>query len=702
MHLMGNYFKAWLWYLAGPAAVTIIVCLIYWRLTISPGTFIWFDHYDMCQLELPRFQFVARELHQGRFPLWNPHAWSGQPTIGSMQPGPVYPLNLFFMYLPLAHGNVALTTWNWWFVAIHVIAALCCYCLCRDLKLPRLAGIGGAVAFSCAGYLGSVPWIDIANGISLTPLVLMFLLRVFRNYQPVQSSVLLGLSLGLIWLSGHHEAPLITSYAVAFSTAILLVYRALRQKEWDLKLTASVSGAFVLALLIAAVQLLPVLEFARLSQRWVGAGDPVPFDQKVPYKVHEQYSLPPSGLAGLVIPQATAEAHTSGFVGLTVVALALLAAVKVRNNFQFRFFLVLGGASIVYSLGANTPVHRILYEVLPQMDKARTPVRGLFLVTLCLSVMAAYGIHILISWKPRLQTLTGAALLLPLLAEASIASTRRVTPYTGANTVCAFNLFDYGKLGHDLRTVAGQQRVTVNRDELMTQLGELHGFDQLQGFVAGVTTNLLLHAFHEPRTQQLFGVTHHVGKSAAHDTDELIGAYAQRTGLYRKQLPGNPRAWIVHEAAGLSGREELKRELQASTFDSRRRAVMVGKAPHLQVCPDAAHQENARFESRQTDHLVLKVHLGCKGLVVVSDTYYPGWEASVDDQPAPILEVYGSMRGVVTGPGTHTIAMSYQPLSVRYGGFFSLAGVGGALLLLASAKAWEKRPKQPDPAQGSS
>src|SRR5215212_7932979 len=65
----------------------------YWRLAI-PDQFTWFNQWDMCALEIPRLQFEAEQIHAGRFPLWDPHIWSGQPMIGQTQPGTVYPLNL--------------------------------------------------------------------------------------------------------------------------------------------------------------------------------------------------------------------------------------------------------------------------------------------------------------------------------------------------------------------------------------------------------------------------------------------------------------------------------------------------------------------------------------------------------------------------------------------------------------------------------
>ena len=84
-------------------AVLLTCVLFYWKLALSPE-YVWFDHPDMCYIEIPRLQYQAREMHQGRFPLWDTNLWMGQPMLGQTQPGPVFPLNLLFLLLPLNNG----------------------------------------------------------------------------------------------------------------------------------------------------------------------------------------------------------------------------------------------------------------------------------------------------------------------------------------------------------------------------------------------------------------------------------------------------------------------------------------------------------------------------------------------------------------------------------------------------------------------
>jgi len=55
---------------------------------------------------------------------------------------------------------------------------------------------------------------------------------------------------------------------------------------------AAFAGCFVL---IAAAQVIPAEELGRLSLRWVNAPSPVPWDEVVPFTVHNEFSLHPLG-----------------------------------------------------------------------------------------------------------------------------------------------------------------------------------------------------------------------------------------------------------------------------------------------------------------------------------------------------------------------------------------------------------------------
>jgi uncharacterized membrane protein YfhO len=67
--------------------------------------------------------------------------------------------------------------------------------------------------------------------------------------------------------------------------------------------------------------------------------------------------------------------------------------------------------------------------------------------------------------------------------------------------------------------------------------------------------------------------------------------------------------------------------------------------------------------------------MNCRGLVVLTETHYPGWTATVDGRETAILEAFGAFRGVVVEGGEHTIEYAYRPVSVLAGAALSMCGI---------------------------
>ena len=195
-----------------PLVLLLIIVAFYWKLTFT-YQYDWMWGSDIGQQVFPWFEEEARQLQHGQLPLWDPHSWLGQPLLGQAQPGAAYPLNWLLWFVPRQHGHIRMWALQWYYIAIHYMAALFCYLLCRDLGRSRAASLVAGLAFSLAGYVGWTDWPQMVNGAVWTPLVFMFLLRATRGVHPQASAALCGLFLGMTWLSGHHQVPIFLTLA---------------------------------------------------------------------------------------------------------------------------------------------------------------------------------------------------------------------------------------------------------------------------------------------------------------------------------------------------------------------------------------------------------------------------------------------------------------------------------------------------------
>jgi uncharacterized membrane protein YfhO len=83
-----------------------------------------------------------------------------------------------------------------------------------------------------------------------------------------------------------------------------------------------------------------------------------------------------------------------------------------------------------------------------------------------------------------------------------------------------------------------------------------------------------------------------------------------------------------------------------------------------------------RITHEEPRRVVLEAELVQPGYVVLSDTYFPGWHAWVDDREVPILPANLMFRAVPVPAGAHQITFLYRPASWI---------AGATLTLLATA-----------------
>ena len=73
-----------------------------------------------------------------------------------------------------------------------------------------------------------------------------------------------------------------------------------------------------------------------------------------------------------------------------------------------------------------------------------------------------------------------------------------------------------------------------------------------------------------------------------------------------------------------------------------------------------------------TDRITIGVKPEKDCLLILSDTYYPGWNVKVDGKKRDIIKVYKAFRGVKLKKGEKTVEFYYSPLSFRVGAIITI------------------------------
>jgi hypothetical protein len=710
--------------IAGPIIVLLIVTGLFWKLLTKQYT--WMDQPDMAYQVLPWYQFEADAWHRGEFPLWDPHVWAGQPLVGQLQPGAAYPPNWLLFLSPLKNGHIDPVWLHLCYIVTHLFAALFCYCLCQYLGRSLPASILAGAAFALSGVVGSVGWPQMLNGAIWIPLVFLFLLRTIRGERGLASAGIAGAFLGTSLLSGHHQIPTF----IGLMAAGLWIFAIWRHRIAALKPAA----LFVLfTVLVGALQTLPAYEYGTRSIRWVGSQNAVFWGQYVPYSVHQQpvHSLFPLGVLGLVLPNLSP--HDT-FVGLAVLTLGLVGLAACFEAVEVRLLGAIGAGGLLLALGGFSVFHGLAYLVVPMVEKARSPAMALVLVQFALAVLAAYGLDTLRRgefgrWPVR-ALLAAGILPWPVLAvvasvrmEASLEyervavlamvalslaailhgwRSRRISEAAAIGLLFLVVLFELGTVtganfrhretpggflaeldsNRDvlefLRRQPEMVRLEVDTDAVPYNIGDWEGIDQFRAYLGGMTSNVA--PFEMDRlnggriTPMLFALNYALSRRPVRSGQKEVFRGQSGVNVYSNP-EAFPRVWTVHEAVTVKVTDLMAR-LQSA--DLRRQVVLAATAPALENC---AATDDAKVSERQDSRMLVHVSMSCKGMLVASETFFPGWLAAVDGHSVPIYEAYGALRGVVVDAGRHQVEFRYRPGSVYWGSVLTAAGLLGALLL---------------------
>jgi Bacterial membrane protein YfhO len=141
-----------------------------------------------------------------------------------------------------------------------------------------------------------------------------------------------------------------------------------------------------------------------------------------------------------------------------------------------------------------------------------------------------------------------------------------------------------------------------------------------------------------------------------------------------------PRAYVVHRVLPAPPVDQLMHLLADEDFDPL-------DASYTEVDPglgDADGRRGApativRDEPRTVE---IEASLPAPGLVVLADSFYPGWRATVDGTPAPILATNHLFRGVPAPAGQHRIRFEYSPWTLPAGVGLTLASIAVIAIML--------------------
>jgi hypothetical protein len=329
-------------------------------------------------------------------------------------------------------------------------------------------------------------------------------------------------------------------------------------------------------------------------------------------------------------------------------------------------------------------------------------VRGDAFRTLIFVLLSAGVVYAL--WLRKLGVLAGAALLgLLVLADLWMVDARYL---------------DDSKYSRDPRrqyfaATAADQTVLADTDPHYRVLNLLNPFNEARtsyhhrsvGGYHGAKLrryqDLIAHAM-EPEINQLIG-----GLQAGNPNFEearvlnMLDTRYLLAGQQREAVIQNPAAmgpaWLVEGVqAAQSPDEEM---VYLKQIDPRRTAVINTQRYPLQQQSYTA-EGSISLAQYELNHIIYQAETSGNALAVFSEIYYPdGWVATINGQPAPILQANYVLRALELPAGSSTIEFRFEPKSYSSGNVVMLICNILLFALFIGALIWEFRRRR---AQGSS
>ena len=648
----------------------------------------------------PENFYFASKLKQGQFPLWDPYTGGGVPTLDDGQCRPFNPFRLPFYILPT----------NWMY-SLTLLLGLLFGGLGAYLWLSR-RGLSPAALTLGAGLFVLNPWVldrlvlTDSNAYLLLPWCLLtFEKMVWRSWPSITRTVL---CLVLMGHCGHPVACMIMSGVVA--TVYLFgggstgkMGQGLSEKCKALGVVAALTAACLTILWLPLLRLLAEGEIYKRHAWFVGE-----YSWKSLITLPADMFLPPAVGLILVCALLSWEKLPKVWVGFLAAVFVLLFPLPWVGTLLPNLLSFLGLPSFYLkgvfwaSLSFMVPygldrykasqkgisiaafatgiimlamaVWQFVIHPMPANDISAFPTTAFLFLALGPLVLVVFrGID----WVPPL--LVSAVVLAPLAFPLSLNKLLWNTIDCQTNSVVEWLKTNWPHA----RSVSVDPRLSL---AIPPNLGQVYGVRCVE-VNAAIFLNHYWSMFHNPRAlpTTVFFDFYSPGAFAQMGASVVLlpnNAFPSRCTLLTKGTQ-----FSAYSISGAHGRlyfaERTVYFKPGTTFVSQIHslshytdAVAVVETmgnPAPVVIPEIPCGEGkAVFERDETEDIVVRTECPSEGLLVLRDSWYPGWMASVDGKEVPILRVNGCFRGVMVPAGGHMVTFEYRPTLVYAAGLLSL------------------------------
>lgn len=155
-----------------------------------------------------------------------------------------------------------------------------------------------------------------------------------------------------------------------------------------------------------------------------------------------------------------------------------------------------------------------------------------------------------------------------------------------------------------------------------------------------------------------------------------------------ENLHAQPRAFVVHSLEIAADWQQAQERFSHQSFNPRQKAIVENSPATMMRHDQIVRGESiAKIVEYRANAVEIHAQLHQPGLLVLTDTYFPGWVAEVNGRKVDVVRVNGLVRGVFLEEGASAVRFYYRPRAFYFGCLIGGIGLAGAF---AVAIAWRR------------
>ncbi len=690
---------------------------------------------DLMHFNTPLRKTVSDSLKNFELPLWEPNIGQGFPIFDEGQIGLFYiPNLLLFGLFPFW------IAFNLGYIVTFLIAALGTYLLSRSLGLNKAGSYLAGITYSFSPLIVlHLHHYNLIQTVALAPW-LFWLTNSFFNTRKIIYLISIPLVLSQQLFVGFAQITLysLTGLLIFFIFKILTTQKrgAFRRKITSIFLLTLITG-----FLIASVQLIATYTLLQESGK-LTRQSPKDILTDFPFKFKNILTVIDPYILGSPVDASYPRWdpgrwgifwESSLYFGVTqlVLLISLITVLFFKRFTKSRlqgifFWLFLGFLGLTLTLGTEAPLHP-LFSV-PPYSYFRVPARFLILTFLSISILVSYAItRISISYKEKLS----AAIILIILGFATLDIFRSWSGYhltspvkqmtTNPEILEGINetgrVFTIGEFSawNSVFLTEGWQNAQADyiffRNFISPNSNLLLNIPHSEVYAAMITnrqtaignllTNLINEAtqvneseqghftFNAPLQKILdFNSVKYVISSNQIESENLsllkqLDFKNNSVFLYENESV-MPQAFIVTDYKVARTIPEFQNIIQEESFDPKTTVIIEKDQPSIER--RGIDNSSLSIKEYKKNYVKIEANLAEKSILVLSDSYYPGWKTYVDNKETELFPANINSRAILVPKGKHQIEYVYDSDLLKLGGLISAVSIFSILVIILKSR----------------